>query len=286
MRSNGFHILACAFLFCISLHALPAAEIHDALRHGDIAKAMDLLTNNPSLVSSIETDGDYTPLHWASQLGQTNVVRWLLEHKADPNAVAMNNFTPLHLAKNGITAKLLLQHDADPKKIDVWGKTPLQEAAEQVAIHAASKPKYNDLEHREVTDAILESGYPIELSSALWLGKRDEAKKIIKENPSIIKQVREDFDLWGNTSPLGIAAKNGGKEIVTLLLKAGAPVDAATEIPNVRNVSALCEAVWAGNAEIVELLGAAGADCNISLHGRDFETLLEYAKKTFRQEDR
>src|ERR1035437_870753 len=263
MKSSRFKTSVCAFLFCILLRALSAAEIHDALRHGDIAKAMDLLTNNLSLVSS-KDEYETTPLHWAAQSGQTDVVRWLLEHKADPNAVAYNNFTPLFLTTNGTIAKLLLEHGADPKKVDSWGKTPLQDAAE--------------LGHKEVADAILESGYPIDLASALWLGKRDEAKRIIRRNPSAVKPNEGDADLWGNTSPLGIAAGQGDKEIVELLLKAGAPVNAVTASPEVGNYTPLCNAVWANHVEIVEILCKAGANCNV-VGGKFYPTLLDYAKK-------
>jgi ankyrin repeat protein len=63
------------------------------------------------------------------------------------------------------------------------------------------------------------------------------------------------------------------------LLKAGATVNATTKIPNVGNVSPLCEAVWAGHMEIVESLCKAGADCNVTIHGRGFNTLLEWARK-------
>jgi ankyrin repeat protein len=113
MKSIYFKIPICVFLFCIFLHPLLAAEIHDALRNGQIPKAMNLLANNPSLVSS-KDDDNCTPLHWAAQLGQTDVVRWLLEHKADPNAIAYNNFTPLFLTTNGTIAKLLLKYGSDP----------------------------------------------------------------------------------------------------------------------------------------------------------------------------
>jgi ankyrin repeat protein len=277
MKSKHFKTLICAFLFSGFLHDLSAAEIHDALRDGNIAKAMNLLTNNPSLVSLKEKDGDCTPLHWAAQLGQTNVVRWLLEHKADPNAIAYNNFTPLHLAKNGTVVKLLLKYGADPKKIDSWGKTPLQKAAESVSLRTKAQGK--DMDDTEVANAILESGYPIDLASALWLGKRDEAKRIIRQNPSAVKPNEGGADLWENTSPLGIAAAQGDKEIVELLLKAGAPVNNVTERPEVGNLTPLCNAIWAGNTEIVELLCKAGADCNVTIFGRDYKTLFEYAKK-------
>jgi hypothetical protein len=129
-----------------------------------------------------------------------------------------------------------------------------------------------------VCEVILASGFPIDLSTALRLGKRDLVKKMIKEKPSMAKEVEEDSDLWGNTSPLGVAASQGEKEIVVLLLKAGAPVDAVTRRPNAGPTTALCNAVWAGHYEIAEILCNAGADCNMS-GGKFYPRLLDYASK-------
>src|SRR5207302_6198209 len=123
---------------------------------------------------------------------------------------------------------------------------------------------------------ILASGFPIDLSSALRLGKRDLAKKMIKEKPSIVMDVEEDSDLWGNTSPLGVAASQGDKDMVELLLKAGAPVNAATDRPTVGPMTALCNAVWAGHYEIAKILCEAGADCNMT-GGKFYPGLLGYA---------
>src|SRR6185312_7633048 len=142
MKSILFKIPICISLCCFFLRPLFAVEVRDILQNGRIS--MNLLTNNPNLILSRD-DESYTPLHWAAQLGQTDVAQWLLEHKADPNAIATacNDFTPLFLTTNGTIAKLLLKYGADPKKIDSWGKTPLQNAAE--------------LGHKEVTAAILET---------------------------------------------------------------------------------------------------------------------------------
>ena len=46
--------------------------------------------------------------------------------------------------------------------------------------------------------------------------------KIIKENPAIAKKVEGGGDLWGNTTPLGVAAGQGDKEIdVTVTVTQG-----------------------------------------------------------------
>ena len=59
---------------------------------------------------------DYlTALHVASHCGHVRVAKLLLDRKADPNARALNGFTPLHIAckKNRIkVVELLLKNGA------------------------------------------------------------------------------------------------------------------------------------------------------------------------------
>lgn len=56
-----------------------------------------------------------TALHVAAHCGHVRVAKLLLDRKADPNARALNGFTPLHIAckKNRIkVVELLLKHGA------------------------------------------------------------------------------------------------------------------------------------------------------------------------------
>jgi uncharacterized protein len=46
-----------------------------------------------------EGAGGNTALHGAAGFGQTDMVRWLLDHGADPNAIDFNGKTPLELAE-------------------------------------------------------------------------------------------------------------------------------------------------------------------------------------------
>jgi ankyrin repeat protein len=202
-----------------------------------------------------------TALHYAARFGKPEAVKWLLEHNADVNTIAYNNFTPMHIVTNGAVAMLLIRAGADLNKKDSWKKTPLQRAAE--------------MGYTNVCEAILASGFPVDLGSAIRLGKREIAKQMIRDHPKLATQVEDDADLWANTTPLGIAALEGDKEIVELLLKAGAPINAPTLRPERGNMTPLCNAVWAGHYEVAEMLCKAGANCNVT--GGPDETLLDWA---------
>jgi len=199
-------------------------SLHNTFADGSDETVLQLVQHNPTLVQDTDRLG-CTALHYAARYGRMETAKWLIEQKADVNTVAYNRFTPMHVVNDAAVARLLIKAGANLKAKDAWGKTPLQNAAE--------------MERKEVCEAILEAGFPIDLTTALWLGKRDLAKKMIEENPGIAKQADGGADLWGNTTPLGIAAGQGDKEIVELLLKSGAPVNAATFRPNAGSLTAL-----------------------------------------------
>ena len=236
-------------------------SLHTAFADGTDAMSLKLVKENPTLVRDMD-DSQCTALHYAARYGRLETAKWLIDQRADVNTVSYNNFTPMHMVSDGELARLLIKSGADLKAKDSWGKTPLQNA--------------DQMDHRDVCEAIIESGVPADLATALWLGKRDLVKKMLKGNPALAKEDAGGSDLWGNTTPLGIAASKGDKEIVELLIKSGAPVNAVTHRPNQGSITALCNAVWANHYEVAEILCKAGADCNMT-GGRRYRTLLDYA---------
>jgi ankyrin repeat protein len=264
----AIRVWLAVMLIVASSTGVRAGEVHDRIINDIIEPngtdpAVQFLETNKTLIEERDAS-QCTPLHIASQYSRTNVVKWLLKHKADVNAIAYDAFTPLHLATNGGIVRLLIRGGAKCNLKDSWGRTPLQHAAE--------------LQHLEAAKAIIDSGCPLDLTSAIMLNMRDDAKKIIHRKPDQVKQPEPDSDLWGNTKPLGVAAGNGDAEMVALLLKAGAPVNATTDRPGGAPMTALCNAVWGGHYEVAELLCKAGADCNVT-GGKFFPNLLDFAQK-------
>jgi ankyrin repeat protein len=239
-----------------------ADDIHEAAYRGDLATVQRLIAGDKSLLNA-RTSSQETPLHRAAQAGQVEVVRFLIGQGVEVNATAYNGFTPLSLTTGGSVAKLLIDAGADLNRKDNWGKTPLQGALQE--------------RHAEVVDAIVASGYSIDLTSAVMMGRTDLVRAILDKDPASAKRPTAGSDLWGNTTPLGIAAGKGNREVVELLLKAGADVNEGTMIPTAGgDATPLCNAVWAGHADIVELLCEHGANPT-GAGGKFYRSILDWA---------
>jgi ankyrin repeat protein len=107
------------------------------------------LINAGARVNSPSQNGmKVTPLHSAAAGRHTVIVKLLLEHDADPNALQEGGFTPLHAAaQNGDvqTIHTLLFHGADTDIKSADGKSPLDYARE------SSKPGAVELLREGIT---------------------------------------------------------------------------------------------------------------------------------------
>ena len=100
---------------------------------GDMEKVEALLNEHPDLVSNMDAEVRYTPLHYAAGNGLRVYAELLLAHGADINAKDNKGCTPLYHAAAFNRAELvalLLARGADTDAIaEEWGFTPLQQAA-------------------------------------------------------------------------------------------------------------------------------------------------------------
>jgi len=118
MKKRIFTVAFLAILLGFSRPA-PAAEIHDAVRAGDLAKVKALVANDSQVVNDKEAGGE-TPLHYASYSGHFEIVAFLIANKADVKAADRDGFTPLHYAASAGFLSLvdyLIAREAAAKKL-------------------------------------------------------------------------------------------------------------------------------------------------------------------------
>ncbi len=172
-----------------------------------------------------------TPLFMASQVGNTEIARLLINRGADVNLMASHGFTPLMAAlkhHQNDTAKFLIENgaridDDPPEKLQVDSWACLNPLLACVT---------ND--NVEMTNYLVNKGVRLDI-----LSERGTALKF--------------------------AAMNGNFEIAKLLIDRGCDPNAADQ----DGWTALQNAAGLGHTEIVEILLAAGADPNRSTMNAD-----------------
>jgi uncharacterized protein len=183
----------------------------------------------------------YTALMVASERGRPDIIKLLLDHKADPNAAGRDGTTALMLAAENNQpeiVKLLIGRGADPSRQDNNGWTAVLKAAYQGNAKCIE---------------ILASHSKLELDRALLVAtlmERKDAVKVLLDNGAEV-----DFRASDGRTPLILAAGKGNKEIVELLLKAGADASLTDQVGQ----TAQAVAAEKGFSDIAELLRHAPA---------------------------
>ena len=195
-------------------------------------------------------DRNWTPLHWASTSDNLEVVKCLIENKANLEAKDFLNNTPLHLAikdGNPEIAKVLIENGADLNTIGGGNNTPLHLAIKNGNPEIA-KVLIENKPNLEAKD--LSNNTPLHL--AIKNGNPEIAKVLIENKANL-----EAKDLSNNT-PLHLAIKNGNPEIAKVLIENKANLEAK----DLSNNTPLHLAIKNRNPEIAKVLIEKGADLN------------------------
>ncbi|XP_049714862.1 caskin-2 isoform X1 [Elephas maximus indicus] len=203
------------------------ADGFSALHHAALGGSLELiaLLLEAQATVDIKDSNGMRPLHYAAWQGRLEPVRLLLRASAAVNAASLDGQIPLHLAAqygHYEVSEMLLQHQSNPCLVNKAKKTPLDLACEFGRL--------------KVTQLLLNS----HLCVALLEG---EAKDPCDPN---------------YTTPLHLAAKNGHREVIRQLLRAGIEINRQTKAG-----TALHEAALYGKTEVVRLLLEGGVDVNI-----------------------
>ena len=213
----------------------PGAETHEAMRmaagkgHVEVVK---LLLDGGAAVNPLdlfypfrrqfgELDSFATPLHAAANNGHLDVLKSLLERRADPNISNDVKNTALHLAaENNFHegVELLVQHGASLNARNVYGSTPLYSAARNG--------------QREAATALVGKGADVNIQSqqgwtplftAVRHGNSGLAKFLLLSGAT--SQSTDD-----GSTPLHFAAKNGFLDLMTSIIQTGADKDAQDHV--------------------------------------------------------
>ncbi|XP_055993846.1 caskin-2 [Sorex fumeus] len=203
------------------------ADGFSALHHAALGGSLELITLllDAQATVDIKDSNGMRPLHYAAWQGRLEPVRLLLRAAAAVNAASLDGQIPLHLAAqygHYEVSEMLLQHQSNPCLLSKAKKTPLDLACEFGRL--------------KVAQLLLNS----HLCVALLEG---EAKDPCDPN---------------YTTPLHLAAKNGHREVIRQLLRAGIEINRQT-----KTGTALHEAALYGKTEVVRLLLEGGVDANI-----------------------
>ncbi|EJD73951.1 KH domain-containing protein [Loa loa] len=250
----------------------------------DLTKELVEIRGNPNYIS---TNNDRTPLMEACCAGHSDIVKHLLEHGADMNAVSATKNTPLIYASaagNVECASLLLDYGCDITIRNDNGHCALMEAASSGYLDVVSllvqhgfqvlPCNQSDLKvglesaltlaaykgHYDVVQYLLEKGankYKEELHTALMEASMDghyEVAKLLLDNGAPVNLASDSFE-----SPLTLAACGGHPDLVRLLLERGAIVEEVND----EGYTPLMEASREGHLEVVRLLIKFGAKVNI-----------------------
>ena len=132
------HLAACVWIYDPTVPTskrrnetpppLPQTALHYAAFWGLHPIVEFLITKHSQDVCSPDSTDNATPLHLASQMGQIDTVRMLIEHGA--NLAAQNKYgeTPLHLAlqkEEVVVVLMLIERGADLTAQNKYGETPL-----------------------------------------------------------------------------------------------------------------------------------------------------------------
>ncbi|KAG8564977.1 hypothetical protein GDO81_012650 [Engystomops pustulosus] len=199
------------------------SALHHAALSGNSELLLLLLETQAAV--DIKDGNGMRPLHYAAWQGQPEPVRLLLRAAASVNAASNDGQIPLHLAAqygHYEVSETLLQHQSNPCHVNKSKKTPLDLACEFGRV--------------KVVHLLLNSHLCV----------------------SLLEGISKDPTDPNFTTPLHLAAKNGHREVIILLLKSGIEINKVTKMGTALHEASLC-----GKTEVVKLLIENGIDVNI-----------------------
>jgi ankyrin repeat protein len=285
-------------------------RLYQAIRQDDLITLRELGKKD---VNARDAQGQ-TPLMLAATLGSVDAVRTLIAAGADVHEASNGGLTALHLAADSVAkTRLLLEAGAEVNVASQLGRTPLMVAASVNAdadvvrlllekgadLNAADSVGVTPLisaanvDNRDAAELLLargadphaqaRTGHPsTPLMAAAFNGNLPLVRALLARKADVTAvsadrtaTVRNGPVRYGTVTALHVAVTSGHLGVVELLLKSGAPVNAA----DVRGMTPLMWAVATdrSDARVVRVLLAHGADASFRSPGG--ETAVDWARK-------
>ncbi len=207
------------------------------------------------------------PLHAAAKAGRADIIRLLLEAKADPNrAEESTGYTPLHYAVRAGRVEAVKELLAAGARTDACVKLPPGATMQKGSVlelalagfstgDGSKRPDFYNEEQLQILRALFDAGLSCD-PQALTFFINADLPPAMREEIGLLLLDRGADPLAtnrGKTSLINLCS--GGLVISQRLLDAGVPVNAVAEDGS----CALDQAVVADNKPVIELLRNAGA---------------------------
>lgn len=249
--------------------------LHRASYEGKKDQVLKLVGSKESKVNINERYGEcgWTPLHYASQAGQAEVVSILLKHGAEVNKENFYKNTPLHHASllgHLKTASALLSHGAVMNSKNLSDGTPLGYAVYSINPKIIALFLENGLDPKGLGDERFLYNLPIKTWLRIKMDEKEreeKKKKIVKIfslllekglDPNNFRPEILEGKTYGGDTYWNSAITGGNTKLVELLIRYGVNVN------DVRDTySPLTSASMDGHVGLMKVLLKHGADVDL-----------------------
>ena len=200
--------------------ALPTGNrLHNAITAGEL-KTITALLSEKKLLTEIDTSG-LPPLLLAVSMDNNTVAKLLIEAGAEPTQTDIRGNSPLHLAaqrNNRELIQLLLERSVNPDPVNQLGQTPLLVAIETI------NPQIAGMLISAGANLNRKDAHGNNLLHLVCQRPNQQYERILEVMLKRIADVNQRNH--ASETPLHIAATHGSARMLSLLVQAGARIDA------------------------------------------------------------